>query len=164
MKSTGGQVVLGSDSGGKFGSPSSSSSVTAWSDAQWLVVRSPMIRTAQWSDGAAQVLSRALPPRTLRYIQAEVQRGISQLWECESEHHHAWCVTRIDRNPMTLVIVAFAGSGMLHFAPAFIGAASERGLRLRAHTMSEQLARVLGRRLRFAHREFVLVREVASDG
>lgn len=120
----------------------------------------PMIRQVPWSDAAAAGLSRALPPRTLGYIACEVRQGIAQLWHCQSAEHEAYCVTRIDDNPLTLVIVAFEGTGMLHFAPAFIDAARSRGLRLRAHTESEQLARVLRRRLRFDHLEYVCVREV----
>ena len=128
-------------------------------DYDWLWVGSAMIRQAQWCDRAAMGLSRALPPQTLHYVGREVCRGISQLWECSSDPDHAWCVTRIDRNPTTLVIVAFEGTGIVRFAPPFIEAARARRLPIRAHTVSRGMARLLERRLQFQLREYLLIRE-----
>lgn len=153
--STAPRIELNCGKGGSEPAAASSSSSRSLYLQCW-----PMIRQVQWSAAAAAGLSRALQGRTLAYVAREVQTGIAQLWRCQSADHEAYCVTRIDENPLTLVIVAFEGSGMLHFAPAFIQAARSRGLRLRAHTMSEQLARVLQRRLRWKHLEFV----VCDDG
>ena len=119
-----------------------------------------MIRQVAWTAPARAGLARALPPATLDFIEAEVRAGISALWECSQAEHHAYCVTRVDQNPTTFVIVAFEGTGMHLFAPSFIAAAESRNLPMRAHTVSPIVARLI-RRYGFRTAEFVCRRERA---
>jgi hypothetical protein len=113
-----------------------------------------MISRIAWCAAAAAGLGEALPAATLAIVAGEVQRGVSMLWDCSTHEHHAYCVTRVDGTPLQLVIVAFQGSGMHVFAPAFIAAAQSRGLAMRAHTVSPIVARLI-RKFGFQQREFV---------
>lgn len=114
-----------------------------------------MIERVNWSGEAEQFLARALNRSVLAIVAAEVSQGVSMLWHCESSEHRAYCVTRVHPNPRELVIVAFAGSGMHTFAPAFLQAARSRGLPLRAHTVSPVVARLV-RKFGFQQSEYVL--------
>lgn len=116
-----------------------------------------MIERVQWCDEAERAIARALPPVTLALVAEEVRQGVSMLWRCVDSDHRAWCVTRVDENPRELVIVAFAGSGMMSFAPAFITASESRRIPMRAHTVSPVISRLV-RRLGFHQSEFVLRR------
>ena len=103
-----------------------------------------MIRVIPWSAPMAQKLSRALgSTHIVELIGEEVRQGISQLWECSSEKHHAYCVTRLDRNPIEWCIVAFEGSGLMEFGPQFIAAARSRGVPLRAHVADKRVERMV---------------------
>lgn len=113
-----------------------------------------MIQLIPWTDDAAQHLARALSFAELPLIAAEVRRGRSQLWLCTSDRHTAYCVTRVDPTPAEFVIVAFEGSGMHEFGPAFINAARARGLPLRAHVSSPVVERLI-RRFGFRRTETV---------
>lgn len=105
-----------------------------------------MIAQVPWSQEASDGLSRALPNAVIRSIvEAEVIRGQSQLWECKDETHKAFVVTRVDANPVELVVVAFEGSGMQHFGKYFIDAANARGIPLRAHVTNPIVERLLRR-------------------
>lgn len=114
-----------------------------------------MIRRIAWCDEAALGLSRALVGPILGIVESEVRAGVSMLWECRDDTHHAYCVTRVDFNPTEFVIVAFEGSGMLTFGPEFVEAARSRGIPARVHTVSPVVARLL-RRLKFELQEYVL--------
>lgn len=109
-----------------------------------------MIRQVPWTDDVAQRLSRALGGTlVLGLVGEEVKRGISQLWECSDDRHKAYVVTRLDTTPLEWCIVAYEGSGMMHFGPMFISAARTRGVPIRAHVASpvvERLLRKLGMR------------------
>lgn len=105
-----------------------------------------MIRQVPWTDEIAQRLSRALGGAlVLGIVEQEVRRGVSQLWECEDETHKAYVVTRLDHTPIEWCIVAYEGSGMMHFGPMFIAAARKRGLPIRAHVASPVVERLLRR-------------------
>lgn len=120
-----------------------------------------MIKRVAWSPDADRGLARALPDSLLRAIvQGEVERGVSMLWECEDELHHAYCVTRVDTNPTEFVVVAFEGSGMMTFGKEFIAAARSRNIPLRAHVTNPVVERLL-RRLTLKRSEVVLRTKVA---
>lgn len=115
-----------------------------------------MIRQVPWSDDIAQKLSRALGGTlVLGLVGEEVRRGISQLWECADERHKAYVVTRLDTSPVEWCIVAYEGSGMMHFGPMFISAARKRGIPIRAHVASPIVERLL-RRLGMQRSEVVV--------
>lgn len=114
-----------------------------------------MIRVIPWNDDAALGLCRALSFAEIPVIQSEVERGIAQLWECSDARHHAYVVTRVDSTPPEWCIVAYEGSGMQTFGPLFIEAARARGMRLRAHTQSPVVERLL-RRLGLQRTEVVM--------
>jgi hypothetical protein len=115
-----------------------------------------MMRTVPWSPEIAQKLSRALGSTlVLELVGEEVRQGISQLWECSSDHHHAYCVTRLERSPVEWCIVAYEGSGMMLFGPLFVEAAKARGIPLRAHVASPVVERLL-RRIGLKRSEVVL--------
>lgn len=116
-----------------------------------------MIHRIEWNDHAANGLRRALTTPVLAIVEREVRSGVSMLWECKTDKHHAYCVTRIDQNPLEWVFVAFEGTGLEMFAKDFIAAADQRRIPIRLHTTSEVLLRLV-RRLGFQRREFVAVR------
>jgi hypothetical protein len=116
-----------------------------------------MITRIAWSDAVDRGLARALPEMIRSIVAAECRAGVSQVWECDEGAHHAYVVTRVDANPTEWVMVAFEGSGMHKFAPAFIAAARERGIPMRVHTVSPVIARLL-RPLGFQQTEYVLRR------
>lgn len=115
-----------------------------------------MIEPRQWSEEAERGLSKALPCPIIRSIVAdEVRGGVARLWLCHDDTHRAWAVTRIDRNPQELVVVAFEGTGMLTFGPQFVAAAKAGRMPLRAHVTSPIVARLL-RRLGLSQSEMIL--------
>lgn len=110
-----------------------------------------------WSEAVERGLGKALPDEMIRSIVAsECRAGISQVWECSSDAHHAYVVTRLDSNPTEWVIVAFEGSGMHEFGKHFVQAARERGIPLRAHVTNPIVEQLLIRRLKFKTEERVL--------
>jgi hypothetical protein len=115
-----------------------------------------VIRLTQWNDEVDKGLSRALPDAVIRgIVAAECRAGISQVWECADDAHHAFVVTRLDANPTEWVVVAYEGSGMHIFGPLFLRAARERNIPLRAHVTSEVVERLL-RRLGLRREEVIL--------
>lgn len=105
-----------------------------------------MIRTVPWTPEIAQKLSRALGSAlVLELVGEEVRQGISQLWECSNDQHRAYCVTRLERNPVEWCVVAYEGSGMMQFGPLFVEAARARSIPLRAHVASPVVERLLRR-------------------
>lgn len=113
------------------------------------------IQRVPWSDSAAHGLSHALPDPIMPIVEQEVRAGVSMLWECRDDSHHAYCVTRVDANPLELVVVAFEGQGMLVFGPLFVAAAHARGLPIRAHVTQPAVERML-RRLGLQRSEIIL--------
>lgn len=115
-----------------------------------------MITRIAWCEAASAGLARALQGPILQIVEAEVRRGQSMLWECSDELHHAYCVTRVDNNPIEFVVVAFEGTGMMTFAAPFIEAAKSRGIPMRIHTVSPVVARLV-RKLGFDFESMELV-------
>jgi hypothetical protein len=106
-----------------------------------------VIRQIAWCEDAANSLARALPGAVRDIVAGEVIAGVSLLWECKDDKHSAYVVTRLDWNPVELVVVAYEGSGMMHFGPHFVGWAKAKGIPCRAHVTSpvvERLLRKLG--------------------
>jgi len=115
-----------------------------------------VIRLIPWDRDAERGLARAAGD-ALADIRDQVERGIAQLWECENELHHAYCVTRLERYSAGTewCIVLFEGRGVREFLPFFVRAAAERGITVRIHVQG--LARVrIARSLGFTLREYVL--------
>lgn len=77
----------------------------------------------------------------LEIIRDQVNKGVSQLWECKSLKNLCYVVTRIDPGP-ELVIVAGAGSGLFEFAPSFIKVAKRSGATLRTHVKRKGLIKM----------------------
>lgn len=102
-----------------------------------------MIRQVPWSDAAHAQISR-VGEETARLLRAEVERGRSMLWHCQSDKAEAFAVTRVDDNPREFVICAFAGtpgcSG--EFLEVFREAAHAQRLSIRVHVISRELARL----------------------
>jgi len=114
-----------------------------------------VIRQVSWSAQASDRLARALPGAVRELVAREVMSGIALLWECTDQYHSAYVVTRIDPNPTELVIVAYEGSGMMHFGPYFLQWARDRGLPVRAHVTNPLVERLL-RRLKLYRSEVIL--------
>lgn len=114
-----------------------------------------MIRQVPWSAEASERLTRALPGAVRDIVAREVLTNVAQLWECTDDHHSAFVVTRIDVNPLELVVVAYEGSGMMHFGPYFLEWARTRGMPCRAHVTSPVVERLL-RKLKLFRSEVIL--------
>jgi len=138
-----------------------------------------VIRQVAWSAEASDRLARALPGAVRDLVAREVLTNVAQLWECTddtpiaragqpgevtlsgrspakvSPHHSAYVVTRIDVNPLELVVVAYEGSGMMHFGPHFVNWARDRGIPCRAHVTSPVVERLL-RKLKLFRSEVIL--------
>lgn len=93
-----------------------------------------MIRLHEWCDDAEERFSER-EMRDLPEVKRQVEKGIAQLWRCESERNAAWCVTRLDRDACGFewVVVLFEGSGLHEFVPLFLQAAKDRNIPVRAH-------------------------------
>ncbi len=114
-----------------------------------------MISQVQWSAEASERLARALPGEVRDLVAREVLTNVAQLWLCQDDHHSAYVVTRIDANPLELVVVAYEGSGMMHFGPHFVNWARDRGMPCRAHVTSPVVERLL-RKLQLYRSEVIL--------
>ena len=120
-----------------------------------------MIRQVAWSAEASERLARALPGAVRDIVAREVLTNVAQLWECKDELHQAYVVTRIDVNPLELVVVAYEGSGMMHFGPHFVNWARDRGMPCRAHVTNPLVERLL-RKLKLYRSEVILRTRAAA--
>lgn len=96
-----------------------------------------------WADNVDDCL-RVAARGDLDIIRHQVESGIAQLWECTSDEHHAYIVTRVEPGP-EIVIVAGEGSGFMEFVPDFIAVAKRSGATIRAHVVRKGMIRLFER-------------------
>ena len=115
-----------------------------------------LIERIPWSEDAEAHMRNEAGRHCLPFLRAEVIRGRSKLWRCTDGPSLAHVVTRLDANPLELVIAYAEGRDMHKFAPWFIDSAHTRGIPLRIHTDSSAMARLLRQRWGLQLQEYVL--------
>lgn len=116
-----------------------------------------MIRLEPWNDFAERALVR-VEGLGIVDVKREVEEGISQLWHCTGDDGSGgYVVTRLEQRPSgrEWVLVAGVGRGFRQFAPLFLNAAREAGVRIRAHVNRPGMVRMYDR-LGFHISEYVL--------
>lgn len=103
---------------------------------------SPTITHIKWTDDIDAKLSVS-GGDDLPLIKDQVVNGIAKLWECKSDKNHCFVVTRKDHDEICIVLGE--GSGLMEFAPYFIRAIKDKGLRIRTHVRRKGLIRMWSR-------------------
>ena len=108
-----------------------------------MVVR---VKRIDWSDDVAKHLSTSAG-QDLLYIAAEVEAGISKLWECQTTNGFGYVVTRIEESATgyELVLVLGEGKGFDEFIPYIINFCKDRGLGFRTHVKRKGLIKMYQR-------------------
>ena len=91
----------------------------------------------------------------LPWMQQQCESGRAQLWRMRDTWDCLYVITRVDFDPLEWCVCYVRGSGLVKFAPWFVGVARAKGWRMRMHT--ESLATVrLAKRLGFELAEYVM--------
>lgn len=85
-----------------------------------------MIRVVPWSDSAAEVLS-AVESLDLSITKADVENGLSQLWQTE-DGYFVTKLRKTDDGQIEMIWVACAGKNFMKYAPLLLQEARKLGL------------------------------------
>lgn len=112
-----------------------------------------MIRVVPWSASAADVLS-AVDALNLSITQAEVESGVSQLWETD-DGYFVTKLRRADDGSVEWIWVACAGRNFMKYAPLLLQEAKRLGITCWVMVHNPAMRRIY-QRVGFVDHHFVL--------
>jgi hypothetical protein len=105
----------------------------------------PEIIAVKWNELASDWIAEAARGAD-KQLRAEVEKGISQLWQCSDGELFGFAITRIEKdletNDFELVLVAGVGSGLIRFANYFIEFADKNNMTVRTHIVRPGLIKM----------------------
>ena len=104
-----------------------------------------IIRHPRWLHNATAGLSRCLRG-DLPLLMQQVNRGIAQLWEINTDQGRSWMVSRIEKQSVgdELVICCYEGCDLQRIAPIVFDHAKQQGFQsIRFHTRRQGLNRLI---------------------